>query len=391
MNKFLNTFILLISALLLGLLTGALSAGFLQLIDLGQTFLWKNAWADFSLYPLLICTLGGLLVGLCQKYLGDHPKDLQQSMLEIKNNGRMEYKFLPHGILAAAVSLIFGASLGPEAAIMGLLGGLSTWASDMLAKVRSKLGLSNIPMVGSRIKFILHHWPTGLAIGLGIFSFGFGVKELYSGGFLKMSESFVWQDVIWSIPLGILGTLVGYLFTVLLKQSKRMLIPLKEKPIIKATLAGIFLGISASLFPMMLFSGQHEIQNVYENAAQLGAVLLFTIALLRLVNIGLLLNSGWKGGQFLPLMFASTAIGLACSVMVPGISAPTGILASMSGLLVMVLPTPWIVLAIMLMMFPLEYIGVMFTATLSAVLIRKGIENKQALAAKTNIRIVETE
>ena len=386
-----KTILILLSAIALGLITGALSAGFLHIIDFGQTILWESSWDNFTFFPLFICSIGGVFIGLCQKYLGDHPKDLQQSITEIKNTGRMEYKHLPKGVLAAGASLIFGASLGPEAAIMGLLGGLSTWSADHITNLRNKFDLSISFDKGNRLKSILHKWPILFAIGLGIFSFGYGVKELYSSSFLEITEGFVWRDVIWSIPLGMIGALLGALFTFLMKQNKKMLFPLKEKPLVKAMLAGIFLGLSASIFPMMLFSGQHEIQHTYDHALQLGAGLLFIIAFLRLINISLLLNSGWKGGQFLPLMFASTSFGLACSVLIPGISAPTGIFSIMSGLLVMVMPTPWIVIAIMLMMFPLEFIAVILASILSAVLVKTLIENKRTLSVKSSISIAEVE
>jgi H+/Cl- antiporter ClcA len=389
LNKFFRTTIILLSAIALGLLTGAISAGFLHIIDFGQTFIWESPWAEFQFYPLILCSIGGVFVGLCQKYLGDHPKDLQQSISDIKNNGRIEYKHLSKGVLAAGTSLIFGASLGPEAAIMGLIGGLTTWSADTLAKIRAKLGFTNIPLIGNRIKFYLHKWPNILVILLGIFSFGFGVKNLYSSSFLQITERFSANDIFWSIPLGMIGALLGALFVFLMKQSKRVLLPLEKRPVIKASLAGIFLGLTASLFPTMLFSGQHEIQHTYEHAVQFGAGLLFLIAFLRLINISFLLNSGWKGGQFLPLMFASTTFGLACSVLIPGISAPTGIFATMSGLLVMVMPNHWIVIALMAMMFPIEYIVVILAAVLSAVFVKTLLDNRQAIANKSQIGITE--
>ena len=59
------------AAILLGAVIGGLSGGFLWLIDLIQKALWENSLAQVWYAPLVICTLGGLLVGLCQRYLGE--------------------------------------------------------------------------------------------------------------------------------------------------------------------------------------------------------------------------------------------------------------------------------------------------------------------------------
>ncbi len=99
------------------------------------------------------------------------------------------------------------------------------------------------------------------------------------------------------------------------------------------------------------------------------------MGLARLIFTAVLLFSGWKGGQFLPLMFASTAFGLGLAQLLPGISAPAGILAVMGGLLAVILPKPWFALALMLLMFPLHYALIPIAAVAAAVL-AKGLAVK---------------
>jgi hypothetical protein len=72
--------------------------------------------------------LGGLLIGLCKRYLGDHPKEINEAVSKIRETGRFDYKHLPQEILTAATSLIFGASLVPEAAIMEQLADNGSYA-----------------------------------------------------------------------------------------------------------------------------------------------------------------------------------------------------------------------------------------------------------------------
>ena len=106
------------AAILLGAVIGGLSGGFLWLIDLIQKALWENSLAQVWYAPLVICTLGGLLVGLCQRYLGNHPKSINEAVQELAQSGRLAYRHLPQGLVTVGVSLSAGASLGPEAAII---------------------------------------------------------------------------------------------------------------------------------------------------------------------------------------------------------------------------------------------------------------------------------
>ena len=377
MKKNSTTLVLGLSALGLGLLVGSLSAAFLHLIDFGQFVLWKSGWSDFAYAPLLICSAGGLLVGLCQRYLGDHPKNIQAATKELAESGRLEYTHLPHGLLTAGISLVFGASLGPEAAIMDLLGGLSTWTADLLRNLRRSLGLPALAPKSEKKRRLLQQWPNILAIGLAFGFFYLGIRELYSGGFLNLDEPFTWQDLLWSIPLGGLGALFGGFYSWLQNKGKALLKPLASHQILRALLGGVLLGAAASWLPMMLFSGQHDLQQVYLQAAQLGAGMLLLIALVRLFLIVALLNTGWKGGQFLPLMFSSAALGLAFSQLFPFISAPAGILGVMSGLLVVVLPQTLAVILIMVLMFPLQYAGISVAGVLSAALLKKLLQQRR--------------
>lgn len=118
----------------------------------------------------------------------------------------------------------------------------------------------------------------------------------------------------------------------------------------------------ALFVPMLQFSGQHQLQQVYEQAAQLGFWALLLIALARIFLVNLLLASGWKGGQFLPIMFSSAALGLSVTVLFPSVPAPAAVLAVMAALLVVVLPKPLIVLGLMAVMFPIQYVGISVVA-----------------------------
>lgn len=370
-KKPLTMIIIGLTAAGLGLLAGALSAGFLYMVDFAQRWLWGSPWANAPLAPFFVCTVGGLLVGLCQHFWGDHPKNIQEAVDELRATGRLDYTHLPQGVLTVGVSLIFGASLGPEAAIMDLLGGLGTWVADQLKRLRARLSLPAQAPGASRGPWLARQWQNLLLWGGASVGFIALARGLYSGGFLNMSEAFQWSDLLWSAPLALIGVLAGVFFRWLQSFTLARLAPWRAKPILRATLAGAVLGGAATVLPMMLFSGQHDLQAIYQQAAALGPALLLLIALVRLLLIALLLNSGWKGGQFLPLMFASAALGLAIIQVAPAVSAPASVLAVMTGLLAAALPKPVIALVIVALLFPPQYVGIPIVATLTVLALKR--------------------
>ena len=129
-----NRVIFLIYALILGALIGALTWFFLWAVHFSIDFIW--VWlpqtVDIIYLPLIICTAGGFLVGLCKKYFGNVPGVLSVELQELKKNKRADYKNLPGVAISSFLPLIFGGSIGPEAALVSILSGLSTWIADQI-------------------------------------------------------------------------------------------------------------------------------------------------------------------------------------------------------------------------------------------------------------------
>ena len=87
---------------------------------------------DPRLFTVLVCTIGGLLVGLLVKLFGDHNAIFAELMLEFGKTGRFNYRHAPGIVITAFVSLISGGSLGPEAPLADACGGMGTLLSDRL-------------------------------------------------------------------------------------------------------------------------------------------------------------------------------------------------------------------------------------------------------------------
>ncbi len=69
------------------------------------------------------------------------------------------HSHLPNGVATISASLIFGASLGPESAVMDLLGGRGTWVGDAIGWLRQRLGLPRPVPSQTRLVSWLQNWP----------------------------------------------------------------------------------------------------------------------------------------------------------------------------------------------------------------------------------------
>ena len=127
---------LLVFVAVLGVLSALVTFVFMALVHQGTALIWEQAAAamgiDLRLFTILVCTIGGLLVGLLVKLFGDHSGIFAEVMLEFGKTGRFDYRNAPGIVITAFVSLIAGGSLGPEAPLADASGGMGTLLADRL-------------------------------------------------------------------------------------------------------------------------------------------------------------------------------------------------------------------------------------------------------------------
>ncbi len=127
---------LLALVIVLGLISALVTFAFMALVHQGTGLVWEQIapalGIDPRLFTLLICSLGGVLVGLLVKLFGDHSGIFAEVMQEFGKTGRFDYRSAPGIVITAFVSLISGASLGPEAPLADACGGIGTLISDRL-------------------------------------------------------------------------------------------------------------------------------------------------------------------------------------------------------------------------------------------------------------------
>ncbi len=100
--------------------------------------------------------------------------------------------------------------------------------------------------------------------------------------------------------------------------------PFKDRIMTRILFAGVIIAIVCYFIPELMFSGESSIHSIIMNPAHFGVAMLLIMAVLKIVLLALSFKSGYLGGPIFPTLFICTMVGLALSLMFPGI--PVGIL-----------------------------------------------------------------
>lgn len=361
---------LLVLVAVLGLLSALVTFFFMALVHQGTMLIWEQAAAtlgvDPRIFTIMVCTSGGLLVGLLVKYFGDHSGIFAEVMLEFGKTGRFDYRSAPGIVVTAFVSLIAGASLGPEAPLADACGGMGTLLAERLKLDEQETRTMGYSGVSGMLAAFITSPFGGAILGLESAQGGTGGKQAYfwvlfpsllsssvatvvfvllSGSFfetLYRFPSYTPQlvDLFYAVPLGLVGGAVGLLFMVSLKRLQQLFRPMKAHVVLRGLIGGLGFGLIGALLPLTLFSGEEGTVDLIAHAAEIGVLMLIVLGLVKLFATGLLLATGWKGGYIFPIMFASVALGMALNLIFPSIPVAVTVAATMAGALVAALKAP---------------------------------------------------
>ncbi len=361
---------LLALVVVLGLICALITFVFMALVHQGTALVWEQAalalGVDTRLFTVLVCTIGGLLVGLLVKLFGDHNAIFAELMREFGKTGRFNYRHAPGIVITAFVSLISGASLGPEAPLADACGGIGTLVSDRLKLNEQETRTMGYSGVSGMLAAFITSPFSGAILGLESAQGGPGGRLTYfwvlfpsllasavatvvfvllSGTFFETLYKFPAYaprlvDLFYAAPLGLIGGAVGLLFMLSLRRLQRLLQPMKAHVVLRGLLGGLGMGLIGALLPLTLFSGEAETADLINHAAEIGVLMLIVLGVAKLFATSLLLATGWKGGYIFPIMFASVALGLAVNLVFPGIPVAVTVAATMAGALVAALKAP---------------------------------------------------
>ena len=382
-----NSLLLTSYTIIIGAIAGLIIWCFIRCMNFGIHFLWDYlpSLINFKYYTITVCLIGGLLVGLWKNKYGDGPEELNQVIRTVKQEHRYSYSNIFPSIVSSILPLIFGASIGPEAGLTGIIAGLYTWMGDKLKIFNDELEeLAHIgitatlgtifvsPMFGfvepieneeSKLpktsKNILYFVAILSSFGIFIFLNHLTHNQvgLHSIGTATLSN----LNYPGVIMLIILGILLSYVYFISRKLSKRIFKNLGDNFILKGVVGGLILGIIGTLLPLTMFSGEEQIYLLLDAGVQLGLIVLILTSVLKIALTNICIETGLKGGHFFPLIFSGTSMGYALGIlfnMDPIISMSIVTTSFMAG----ILRKPIAVVLLLMIIFPVNLIPLMLVS-----------------------------
>ena len=331
--------------------------------------LWQNAFVTANpwMFPA-ICLPFSLLVGLLVKYR-NAPTTLGESMLDSLSGdvSKIDWRTLPITVVMAWASLFSGAVLGPEGGIGGIASKIAALYGEKVAvpvEHRSRLVFSTLAsaynglianplftgVLGSELianpETKARNLPATLiggSIGYLIF-FAAGSSGLENYLHLSPSQAYEPIDIVLVVAFGIVGLFLALLSGGLFRASSALFARLEGREVERALAAGVVFSAVGVFAPILLFSGETQIQTVVADPAGYGPATLLGMAVVKLALLAVAFKSGFLGGPTFPAIFASVCVALAISLLLPGVRVDVIIGGIMAGFLLVLFKAPFMVI-----------------------------------------------
>jgi H+/Cl- antiporter ClcA len=252
--------------------------------------------------------IGGLLVGLGQRLLGYHPRPLDTVVDDIEQGVGIDHRTIPQTLVNSVAALGFGAPLGPEAALVAVVGGVFYWAKQHM----EDLALEAYHLLRGRPDDdVSRGWQYAPAVLAGIVVV-LVFRALPGGADLafvpRYSDPGSPSALILALAAGLVGGLLGVL-TDGVEVRVRALRLFDRSPVAIACVGGLVVAALAVPSDLVLFSGTDNMHVLFDGSAS-DATLTYA-AVAKWVGVMVVFATGWKGGPVFPLMFISGALAVA--------------------------------------------------------------------------------
>ena len=295
-------------SIFLGVASGGIVWAFLKVLATGTTLLWDMLPGVISspMYTVIICTIGGLLTGLFRKKAGDYPEEMMAVLGKVSKEKFYDYTKLQVLLIAAFLPLVFASSVGPEAGLVGIITALCYWVSAGLKKT---LGTE----LSKKQKMVTYSFACVAALGVYV-----ACNEIFGkamAGFPMFEVAIPrGKDLLLAIVYILAGCVLAKYYD--LTHHGCHVAAAKMPPVVKETVAGLILGVTATFVPQMMFSGESEIHHLMTEYVEYLPWMLLGIAFLKVLITNICIQGGLKGGHFFPLIYAGVALGYAMAMFI---------------------------------------------------------------------------
>jgi H+/Cl- antiporter ClcA len=319
---------------------------YLGIIKLGSRWSADSnpGWFDGHWWWVAVTAGAGIVVGLLRR-LTRLPEDVPGFFDDVRA-GRVDPRLVPGTVAISAVSLIGGASVGPEKVLTSIGGGIGSWVaqrrglSEEDSEVNTLAGVAGIfgGLFSSPVIVVMlilevarpggHRFSKTLVTDIVAASASFGIYfaiagAVFLGAYQVPRYTFEDWQLLVGIPLGLFGALLMTLTVCFVMLASRLFGRLKVPMIVKSTLGGIAFGIVGVALPLTMFSGADQLGSVLKHARALGLGLCIAILIAKMLAYAISQGSGFLGGPIFPTLFIGGTAGVVVHLIIP--SVPLGL------------------------------------------------------------------
>ncbi|MCI3279012.1 ion channel protein [Streptomyces cylindrosporus] len=405
---------LILPALLVGVGSSLLFLGVSEAAEALQHVLWRNlpdalGVGRYSvLWMLVVLTATGVAVGLVvwkvPGHAGPDPATLGLAAAP------MPPVVLPGLLLATALMLAGGPSLGPENPIIAVNVGLAFWLGGRLAPrmpgglwaalaeaatigalfgtpVAAALVISEA-LAGRQLRGLLWDNVFGplVAAGAGALTTTLVAHPTFDLQLPAFGRP-GWGDLLSALVVASLAAVLGmcavYAFPYVHGAFRRL-----GHPMPALTLGGLVLGLLGALGGhLTLFKGLDEVAELARDPEGRSAGAFVGMAVVKLAALLVAASCGFRGGRIFPAVFVGAAFGLGAHTLVPAVHPALGVATGVLGMLLAVTRQGWVSLftAAVLVSSP-EILALLCLASLPAWLLVTGRPQMQLRADGTPVR-----
>ena len=369
-------------------------------------------WFGGQWWWVAVTAGAGVIVGLLRR-LTRLPEEIPGLIPDLQE-GHVDPRWVPGITVVSAVSLIGGASLGPEKALGALGGGAGSWIAQRRRLSREDAQLCTWSGFGGAygglfsstvivVMFILElarpggpRFVKALVGEIVASSVSFGIYFAIAGAvFLDAYQvpQYTFEDwqLLAGIPLGLFAALVVTVLVVIVQLVSRLFALVKLPGIVRTTLGGVVFGVVGVALPLTMFTGSDQLKTVLEGAGSLGVGLLVVLVIAKQFTFAVCQASGFIGGPIFPALFIGGTAGVLVHAVLPAVPlglAFTCLLAAVPGSLAAA-PFSMVLLAAFLTQVGALQTAPILIAVVTAFLTMEAVKylvarRKQARAAREN-------
>ena len=360
-------------AALLGVVGAAAGMVFLRVTGVGATVYGEpgTGWFDGPVWWVAVAAVAGLVVGVLRRVL----KVPQQTpgLIEDLQDEHVDERAMPSIVAVSAVSLIGGASLGPEVALGQVGGGTAGWIArlrglgddDTKSLTLSGMagafgGLFSSPLVAMalvvevarppRLRFERVFFGSLVASSVAFGLYFAIIGSVFLGVYEIPQYDFEDWHLVAGVGLGVVSAAIAIATVALRMAAGKVFARLRVSEIAKPVIGGAVFGLIAVVVPLTAFTGSDQLEVVLEDAQTLGLGLLLAILVGKMVAFAVSSASGFIGGPIFPILFIGGTSGVIINHVLPDVPlglAFTCMLAAVPGAIVSA-PFSLVLLAVLL-------------------------------------------